>query len=398
MTENVREILFQRGEAFEKAKALVDKAEAENRDLTVEEKKEYDRNLKLMDELAERAKRAGYIGMLDTVLREPVNEPVRVSPGGGFVLAGIRTAFDIEGKAYPVIESRDELTRHMPNDNGDFSLGAFVRASMGLKENRAVQTGTAIVPQFLSAQIIDDVRAKARVIQAGAMTIPIEGPTMLCRIDGDPTVYQHTEAAEDINESDPTFTPLELDPKALVALVPLTMEVVEDARNLDAALQTSLAAAFAAKLDALTITKILTDANIATSETGEDCATWGGVMAAVTEMLGADMDLPSAIIANTADYAARAGATAETAGTWLGAPPALAGMQDLFTTRISEGEAILGGFNQGVAIAVRTNLQLELSRFQKPTKATHLLVAYARMEGYVLQPKALYVQKTTVTP
>jgi len=397
MTDNVREILLQRGEAFEAAKALVDKAEAENRDLTTEEKLEYDRNLRKMDELAERAKRAGYIRMLDTVLREPVNEPVRVSPGG-FALAGIRTAFDIEGKAYPVVESRDYLTRHVPNDKGDFSLGAFVRASMGLKESRAVQTGTAIVPQFLSAQIIDDVRAKSRVIQAGAMTIPIDGPTMLCRIDGDPTVYQHTEAAEDIVESTPTFTPLELDPKALVALVPLTMEVVEDARNLDAALQTSLAAAVAAKLDALTITKILADANIATSEAAEDCGTWAGVMAAVTAMLGANMDLPSAIIANTVDYADRAGATASTAGTWLGAPPALAGMKDLFTTSISEGSAILGGFDQGVAIAVRTNLQLEISRFQKPTKATHLLVAYARMEGYVLQPKALYVQKTTVTP
>lgn len=397
MTDNVYEILFQRGEAFEAAKALIDKAEAENRDLTKEEKLEYERNIRLMDELAERARRAGYIDKIDADLRKPLNEPIRLNPGA-YMGAGIRTAFDIEGKAYPVIESRDYLTRHVPNDKGDFSLGAFVRARMGLEESRAVQTGTAIVPQFLSAQIIDDVRAKSRVIQAGAMTIPIDGPTTLCRIDGDPTVYQHTEAAEDIVESTPTFTPLELDPKALVALIPLTMEVVEDARNLDAALQTSLAAAFAAKLDALTITKILADVNIATSEAAEDCGTWAGVMAAVTAMLGANMDLPSAIIANTADYAARAGATASTAGTWLGAPPALVGMKDLFTTSISEGSAILGGFNQGVAIAVRTNLQLEISRFQKPTKATHLLVAYARMEGYVLQPKALYIQKTTVTP
>jgi len=56
----------------------------------------------------------------------------------------------------------------------------------------------------------------------------------------------------------------------------------------------------------------------------------------------------------------------------------------------------LGDFAKGVAIAVRRNLQLEVVRFQAPTKATHLLVASARLEGYVLQPAALYIQKTTV--
>jgi len=174
------------------------------------------------------------------------------------------------------------------------------------------------------------------------------------------------------------------------------MEVVEDAKNLDAALRMSLAGAFATKLDALTITKILADTNIATSAAAEDCGTWAGTMAAVKSMLDADMDIPSAIIANTADYADRAAEVAVANGVWLGAPPVLANMLDLFTTNVTTGTAILGDFAKGVAIAVRRNLQLEVVRFQAPTKATHLLVASARLEGYVLQPAALYIQKTTV--
>jgi hypothetical protein len=119
-------------------------------------------------------------------------------------------------------------------------------------------------------------------------------------------------------------------------------------------------------------------------------------MSAVSAMLGANMDLPTANICNTADFAARAASTAATSGVWLGPPPALVEMLDLFTTSMSEGTAILGDFTQGVAIAARTQLQLEVSRWHKATSGQHMLVAHARIQGYVLQPNSLYIQETTV--
>lgn len=366
-----------RDQMYDEAKAMLDKLEKENRDFTDDERKIYDAKMEQIDALGKQIRQAQ----------------------GGFdprVLLGDRSAYDLDGNAYPVVDSRSAVANITPRDDTGFTLAGFVRASMGF-EGRAtpVGTGTALVPQYLSANIIDMVRAKSRVVQAGAITIPIEGPTYICRIDGDPTVYQHTEGTEDITESVPTFTPLKLDPKALVATVPLTMEVVEDAKNLDAALRMSLAGAFATKLDALTIATILADENIETSAAGESCANWTGVLAAFKSMLNLNMDTPSAMIANTADYADRA-AEITGDGRWLGAPPVLANMQDLFTTNVTTGTAILGDFAKGVAIAVRRNLQLEVVRFQAPAKATHLLVASARLEGYVLQPAALYIQKTTV--
>ena len=321
-------------------------------------------------------------------------------PGGKGPVRGTpddRFAVTVEGKRIPVLGKADKLATTFPAPSGEkWSVGDFVKGSLGMKVNASVlERGTATVPQYVSAEIIDLVRAKARLIQAGALTIPIEGKTNLCRIDADPTVYQHTEAANDISESAPTLTPVALDPKALVALVPLSMELVQDSPNLDAALNMSLAGAFASKLDTLGLATILADGDIPTSASSEVTDTWAGTMSAVGSMLAADMDVPKACICVPADFIARASQLASTAGSWLGPPPVLANMLDLPTTSMTEGYAVLGDFS-GFGIAVRHDLRLEVIRFAKPTYASHVLVAYARMEGYVLQPNVLYNQVDTV--
>jgi hypothetical protein len=311
-----------------------------------------------------------------------------------------RWGVSIEGKTVPILSKSERLTDHFPTDDSGWSLGAFVKASMGLGGKSAVERGEATVPNFVSARIIDAVREKARVVQAGASTIPIEGPTTLARIDGDPTVYVHTEGATDISESVPVFAPVSLDPKALVALVPLTAEIVEDSPNLDAALSMSLGAAFALKLDQLAIAAILAHASIPTSASGEATDSWVGTMAAIASALSEDQDVPRAIIANAADYAARHAERIDidvgVSGAWLGTPGLLSNTLDLPTTGVDAGTAILGDFARGVGIASRMGFRTEVVRWAKSTSATHVLVAYARLGPYVLQPGALYVQKASV--
>lgn len=65
-------------------------------------------------------------------------------------------------------------------------------------------------------------------------------------------------------------------------------------------------------------------------------------------------------------------------------------MPDLFTTSMTVGNALIGDFSLGVGVAIRTDLQLEIIRFGRPTFASHLLMATARMQAYITQPKALY--------
>ena len=252
------------------------------------------------------------------------------------------------------------------------------------------------LPSYVSAQVIDDVRAVTTVVRAGAGTIPIDGPTNLAKITGDPTVYQHTEAANDIVASDITIVPVTCDPKALVAIVPLSMEVVADSPNLDQVLRTSLAAAFAGKLDALCLATILADTAIPDSAAGQDPAIWLKCLEAVGAALAADQPLPTAMITNTADYIARASQLASTAGSWLGKPPALSGMVELPTTGITAGLAVYGGFARSFAVAMRQELRLEVIRFGNATSGMHSLVAHMRADGIVLQPKGLFIQKKTI--
>ena len=122
-------------------------------------------------------------------------------------------------------------------------------------------------------------------------------------------------------------------------------------------------------------------------------ATWAGTMLAVTAALAANQDLPLAHVSTPANFMARASQLASTAGTWLGRPPALAGMQELFTSSMTADVAVFGRFAEGFAIATRSELTVEVVRHAKPTSGSHLLVAHMRADGIVLQPGRLFIQK-----
>lgn len=119
--------------------------------------------------------------------------------------------------------------------------------------------------------------------------------------------------------------------------------------------------------------------------------TWAGILHNVNHALALNQDIPKALICSTSDYIARAGELASTAGSWLGAPPVLAGMADLFTTKLSAGTGIMGDFYQGVTIAVRSDLRLEMVRWNQYKKGSHVLVAYARAAAVAIQPNRLFI-------
>ncbi|SEN63740.1 phage major capsid protein [Nitrosomonas marina] len=311
-----------------------------------------------------------------------------------------RCAVTSDGRKLPILAKDESFAAHHPvnrNEPEQWSIGDFVKQSMGVaqRQNSALETGAATVPTFLGSRIVDDIRARNTLIRAGAMTLPIDGKTVISRIDADPTVYVHTEAAADISTSLPTFTPITLEPKTLVAQVPLSVELVADSANLDSLLRTSLAAAFAAKLDTVGITALLADSDIEESASGQDPATWAGVVAAVGEHLGNDGDLPSSLISNAAEFNTRNSETV-TAGEWLGRPQYLDGMADLFSTSMTAGKFLLGDFATGLILAVRQDMRLELIRWNGLSDATHALVAYMRGQFYVTQPRSLFRGLKTV--
>lgn len=298
----------------------------------------------------------------------------------------------VDGRLLPALTKGQKLSKHFPTDNNGFTVAQFVRDEvLGAKAS----SGPALVPEFVGGHIIDLVRARSRVIEAGSLTIPISGPTNLAKITSDPTVYEHTEAAADVSESDIGLIPVVANPKTLAAIIPLTMEVVSDSPNLDQVIQTSLSAAFGAKFDALSLAVMLADTNIPSSAAGQDPAIWAKVLEAVGAAMALDQDTPSAMISNTADFIARASQLASTAG-WLGKPPVLSSMLELPTTKLAAGTGIMGDFQRGFGVVVREQLKLEVVRYGKPGSVTHLLIATMRAAGIVLQPKRLFIQKKVV--
>ena len=329
------------------------------------------------------------VDKLETKLARP--GAIQVSDGDQGAPRTLKTQ---DGRELPYLAAGQKFADIRRDTRGeDFSIGEFCRSALlGSKEDKAA-SGPALVPTGLGSQVIDRVRANTVIVQAGAGTIIIDGPTNLARLTGDPTVYQHTEGAADIVESDITAVPVALNPKLLAVLIPLTTELVSDSPNLDAVLTTALTNAFAAKLDALCIATILADANIPKSAAAHDPAVWAKVLEAVGASLALDHDLPFAHISTPANFIARAAQLASTAGSWLGKPPALAGMRELFTSSMTADQAIFGDFAAGFAIAMREELRFEVVRHAKPTSGSHLLVAHMRADGIVLQPGRLFWQK-----
>ena len=320
------------------------------------------------------------------------NRPFAGGAGDGEEVKHLTTA---DGRQLPMLAREQKAANlYRTNDADGFSLADFARdAILG---SRKAQSSVALVPTFVGGQVIDMVRARTVVVEAGAGTILIDGPTNLARLTSGPTVYQHTEAAVDIVESDIVAAPVTLNPKLLAVTIPLTVDVVQDSPNLDTLLQMALAGAFASKLDVLCLATLLADTNIPDSAATQDPAIWLKTLEAVGAALALNQRLPSAHISAPADWIARASQLASTAGTWLGKPPALAGMTELQTTGLSAGTALFGNFAEAFAIALRSDLRVEVVRHAKPTSASHLLVAHMRADGVVLQPGHLFKQLKTV--
>lgn len=326
---------------------------------------------------------------------------LRLNGGAGQASGGgpapVTIALD-NGRQATIFPRASSVGQHFRPASGDevFDLTDFCMANIGLRPRAEVTRGPATVGVTIGGQIIDAVRAASRVVQAGASTIAIEGPTNLARIEGDPTVFEHAEGVSDVSESDLTLGAVTMNPAALVALVPLSAEIVADSANIGDALTLSLGGAFARKLDDLAIAGILADATVPTNSVGRATDSWLTTVAAVGDALAVDQDVPAALIGNATDFAARASELASTSGAWLGRPPVLADMLDLPTTALSAGTAIFGDFARGIAMVARLELTLEMLRFAKPGAYTHTLLAHARIAPVLLQPARLFAQQATI--
>jgi len=140
------------------------------------------------------------------------------------------------------------------------SFGRFIRGLVtgdwrgAEAERRALSEGTPdaggyLVPTQLSNRVIDLARAKTAAIQAGALTIPMSSNVLdVAKATSDPAAGWKSENAA-ATASDMTFDRIRFQARTLMALVKVSVELMEDSQLLAGTLENALAQALALELD-----------------------------------------------------------------------------------------------------------------------------------------------------
>lgn len=164
---------------------------------------------------------------------------------------------DAEGKIHKALDIKEKLFDSVE----DFSVGKIVRAkilgdftNLNDYETKAAGEGIGalggwLVPETVSAKLVDLARNKSCVMQAGATTMPMPTPEMrLVKLVTDPTAYFRAEHAA-ITESDWQLEPLNLKAMTCGCIVKSSLELLEDAKNAGSMLEASMSAAIALEMD-----------------------------------------------------------------------------------------------------------------------------------------------------
>ena len=144
---------------------------------------------------------------------------------------------------------------------GPGSLGKILRAKLlgdplGLNDSERRAMGEGIgsaggwfVPSLVSGYVIDLARNAAVTMQAGAWTLPMDGPEVtLVKVLTDPTAYWLPEH-EAITESDGSFAPVTLKAVTLGTMIRVSQALLEDAPSAGSTIEKMLSSALGLELD-----------------------------------------------------------------------------------------------------------------------------------------------------
>jgi len=263
-----------RGALWKKAKAIHVRATEANRDLTHAEQAEWDRLNAEMDRLKKQIDRQERADSIDAEMAQSLGRVIREPDtwGPNARNGGSKSPLHLGDGAYlltPEQSMRDvtclrgEVEGLRSESETRLSLGRWFRgvvtgnwrgAEDELAEMRAASTGDGAsggywVPSELSSRVIDLARNRARVFEAGAMTVAMDTNELtLVKVEGDPVASWKGENQPG-GETDMEFGFLKLRPRTLYALFKMSVELFEDAYEMGGTIQNALASALGLALD-----------------------------------------------------------------------------------------------------------------------------------------------------
>lgn len=311
------------------------------------------------------------------------------------------------------LEKRGEL--RTPEAFRRISLGRYLRSMVLGPENEAERRallggsdsqGGYTVPTVLAADLIQLLRAKTRVMQAGARTVMLTTAEHgFARLTSDPVAAWRFENVK-VAESEPTFGRVAFRPRSLACLVKISRELWEDSVNLAEALPRVLSAAMAVELDRAALVGqgaaaeplgVLNDTDVPPYIMGTDGAAitdYVPFVTAVELVLMSNGDAPTVAIAHPRTLGA-IDLLVDSTGQPLQRPPSLQDFRFLDSTNLpidqTQGVAenassvILGGFPH-LWVGIRSEVRVEVLKEVFAENLQYGLIAHLRADVLVEQP------------
>jgi HK97 family phage major capsid protein len=354
------------GQKFDEMQAILATAKSEHRDLTNVEAARFDvldAEVQGLGVVYEGRSREERVQRLDERLSQIVN-PHRVANFGQSEAASEEWRDVHSGKAVRLLSKGESLTEYRIRQNGDrvpeYGIGTICRAlALGAQsdlEKRALGESTAsaggyLVPAITSSQLIDAMRARSAVFQAGARVIDLgESVVNIARVATDPVAAWRNEAAA-FAESDTVFDSITFTSRALGFYFKVSRELLQDAVNLDQAITNVIAGAMAAALDQgclngsgtapaiKGVANITGVGSVSMGTNGAALANYDPFIDAAKLLLDANAPMPGAYVMATRTYAACAKLKQATTNAPLDKPELIRGIPFIPTTRLGVAES-----------------------------------------------------------
>jgi len=174
-------------------------------------------------------------------LQDPFN-PRRHQSGPTFMdAAGNRIQAYASGE--PIASSRSD------GEIGDIIHKLLKGEPLASQAGSTDSAGGYMINGDLSSMVIDLARNASVCMRAGAMTLPMNSSELrIARIASDPTSYWRPETAA-VTSSTMTFEAVTLRAKTLACIVPVSIEMLEDASNAASLIESAITASMGQQLD-----------------------------------------------------------------------------------------------------------------------------------------------------
>ena len=401
------EMLQRRETLAQQMRTLNDKTKTEKRSFNTDESRQWNEALKEHDHLVGLIKHEEQLRAID-------DEFVRNNGASNSTTNGGDIYRDDRGHEMKVLGKGQDFYRSQSysSEQEHLTPGAMLRAMIfGAKndvEARALggsdAAGGITVPTETLNQLIDMMRKTSQAVNAGVLTTLLNTErTKIAKIESDP-VPSWRAINSAINDSDPTFSGIELNARSLAVMFKVPRELLEDSINLESAIATCLAGAMAQEFDravffgagtAVEPTGIVNTTGILAQALDGQITSYAPVMNALELLENSNsINHTAAVMAPRSKYAF--GGLTDTTGQPIRKPEIIADLPFLATnqfpinegTGTNESSLLVGDFSK-VLIGLRSNLRIEVLKERYAENNQYAFVAHMRGDVAVTQPKAL---------